>query len=112
MVVIARFPDLDPPAGAAAWEVGTDRAAAPVVEVSGEHARAPHGATGTPPPTPPRRRRPTFPIRSTMLLAALAAGCWAAVWREEQKRAAEDVANRTHPDELALDPESSTGFTR
>lgn len=112
MVVIARFPHLDPPGGAVACEGWGDTALGPVVEVPRKRGSTPDRAAGTPLPTSRRRGRLTFPIRSTMLLAALAAGCWAAVWREEQKRAAEDAADRTRPDELALEPDASTGFSR
>ena len=112
MVVIARFPHLDSPGEAAAVETCADTPGAAVVEVAPARRMTPDVVSGTPIQKPPRPGRMTFPIRSTLVLAALAAGCWAAVWREERKRAAEDVASRSHAEDLALEAESPTGVNR
>jgi hypothetical protein len=114
MVVIARFPRLDPIATASypavpveSMAVATTTALAPadvtapgalpvsvVVAVLGR-SRAP---------------RARFPAVSTLVLAVVAGMFWAAVWREEQRRAAED-GNRDR-EAVAMEPDGEAGLIR
>lgn len=115
MAVIARFPQLDPPPAAGHGEVAAVTTAtpmAPVGEVVGVGPQASSAVIVALPPKRSRSNRPRFPTASTFVLAILAAVCWVAVWREEQKRSAEELASRPHAEDVALEPESPTGLIR
>ena len=110
MVVIARFPRLDEPVGAEWPEVPVVPGDAPVI------APVPSVVDGPGQPGPvgfrehARRPRVPFPVVSTLVLAVLAAGLWAAVWRDEQRRAADE---RQHgPEAIAMEPDVGTGLVR
>lgn len=57
-----------------------------------------------------RAPRARFPAVSTLVLAVVAGMFWAAVWREEQRRAAED-GNRD-PEAVAMEPDGEAGLIR
>jgi len=114
MVVIARFPRLDPIATAACPAV-------PVVSMAVATTTALAPADVTAPGSPqvpvvaavPRRSRAPrarFPAVSTLVLAVVAGMFWAAVWREEQRRAAED-GNRDR-EAVAMEPDGEAGLIR
>ncbi len=104
MVVIARFPRLDPTATAACASVF-------VVTM----APATAAATVTPYATVPVTRRSRvprarFPAVSTLVLAVVAGMFWAAVWREEQRRATED--GESDREAVAIQPDGEAGLIR
>jgi hypothetical protein len=114
MVVIARFPRLDPTVTAACPAVS-------VVPTAVATTTALALADVTPPGSPqvsvvatvPRRSRAPrarFPAVSTLVLAVVAGMFWAAVWREEQRRAAED-GNRDL-EAVAMEPDGEAGLIR
>ncbi len=114
MVVIARFPRLDPIATAAYPAVPVEFMA---VATTTPLAPADVTAPGSPPVSvvaavPGRSRAPRvrFPAVSTLVLAVVAGMFWAAVWREEQRRAAED-GNRER-EAVAMEPDGETGLIR
>lgn len=83
MPVIARIPRLEP-----GGEVARDDAAPRVDDV----ADAPTEAIDVRPPARGDRRGEVrasralrFPVVTTLLLAAVAAACWLAVWRQERR---------------------------
>lgn len=61
---------------------------------------------------PGRSRAPRvrFPTVSTLVLAVVAGMFWTAVWREEQRRAAED-GNRDR-EAMAMEPDGETELIR
>ncbi len=114
MVVIARFPRLDPIATAAYPAVPVEFMA---VATTTPLAPADVTAPGSPPASVvaavrgrSRAPRVRFPAVSTLVLAVVAGMFWAAVWREEQRRAAED-GNRER-EAVAMEPDGETGLIR
>jgi hypothetical protein len=114
MVVIARFPRLDPIATAACPAVPVESMA---VATTTALAAADVTAPGPLPVSvvaavPGRSRAPRakFPAVSTLVLAVVAGMFWAAVWREEQRRAAED-GNRDR-EAVAMEPDGEAGLIR
>ena len=114
MVVIARFPRLDPIATASYPAVSVESMA---VATTTALAAADVTAPGSPQVSvavavPGRSRAPRarFPAVSTLVLVVLAGGLWAAVWREEQRRAAED-GNRDR-EAVAMEPDGEAGLIR
>jgi len=109
MVVIARFPRLDKPLAAGLPEVpvfpGDASVIAPVIAV----AEVP-GQPGVGLSERPRRPRAPFPVVSTLVLVVLAGGLWAAVWRDEQRRAADERPRG--PEAIAMEPDVGTGLVR
>jgi hypothetical protein len=109
MVVIARFPRLDKPLAAGWPEVpvfpGDASVIAPVIAV----AEVP-GQPGVGLSERPRRPRAPFPVVSTLVLVVLAGGLWAAVWRDEQRRAADERPRG--PEAIAMEPDVGTGLVR
>ena len=114
MVVIARFPRLDPTAAAACSAVPVVSmavAATPALAPSdGTVPRAPRGSVVAAVPGRSRAPRARFPAVSTLVLAVVAGMFWAAVWREEQRRAAED-GNRDR-EAVAREPDGEAGLIR
>ena len=114
MVVIARFPRLDPIATASYPAVSVESmAVATTTALSAADVTAP----GSPQVSvvaavPGRSRAPRarFPAVSTLVLAVVAGMFWAAVWREEQRRAAED-GNRDR-EAVAMEPDGEAGLIR
>ena len=114
MVVIARFPRLDPIATASCPAVSVESmAVATTTALSAADVTAP----GSPQVSvvaavPGRSRAPRarFPAVSTLVLAVVAGMFWAAVWREEQRRAAED-GNRDR-EAVAMEPDGEAGLIR
>lgn len=114
MVVIARFPRLDPIATEASpavpvesMAVATTTALAPAdVTAPG----SPHVSVVAAVPGRSRAPRARFPAVSTLVLAVVAGVFWAAVWREEQRRAAEDE-NRDR-EAVAVEPGGEAGLIR
>ena len=109
MVVIARFPRLDEPVAAGWPEVPVVRGDAPVVAPVTAVTDVP-GQPGVGFRERARRPRAPFPVVSTLVLVVLAGGLWAAVWREEQRRAAED-GNRDR-EAVAMEPDGEAGLIR
>lgn len=114
MVVIARFPRLDSNAVA-------ESPAAPVVVRGAQSSTTIDPAVVTAPSSPkgdagaakggrPRAPRNRFPAVSTLVLAMIAGMFWVAVWREEQRRAAED-ADRDR-EALAMEADREAGLNR
>lgn len=114
MVVIARFPRLDPTATAAYPAVP-----AVAMAVTATPVLAPADVTA--PQALPvsvvaavagrlRAPRAKFPAVSTLVLAVVAGMFWAAVWREEQRRAAED-GDRDR-EAVAMEPDGEAGLIR
>lgn len=114
MVVIARFPRLDPTATAecpAVPVVSMAVAATTAVTPADVAApRAPPGSVVAAVPGRLRAPRARFPAVSTLVLAVVAGMFWAAVWREEQRRAAED-GNRDR-EAVAMEPDGEAGLIR
>ena len=109
MVVIARFPRLDEPVGAEWPEVPVVPGDAPVVAPVTAVTDIP-GQPGVGFRERGRRPRAPFPVVSTLVLVVLAGGLWAAVWRDEQRRAADE---RQHgPAAIAMEPDVGTGLVR
>jgi len=114
MVVIARFPRLDPIATASypavpveSMAVATTTALEPAdVTAPG----SPHVSVVAAVPGRSRAPRARFPAVSTLVLAVVAGMFWAAVWREEQRRAAED-GNRDR-EAVAMEPDGEAGLIR
>jgi hypothetical protein len=114
MVVIARFPRLDPTATASypavpveSVAVATTTASVPAdVTAPG----SPHVSVVAAVPGRSRAPRARFPAVSTLVLAVVAGMFWAAVWREEQRRAAED-GNRDR-EAVAMEPDGEAGLIR
>ena len=109
MVVIARFPRLDEPVATGWPEVPVFPSDASVI--------APAIAVADVPGQPvvgfrerPRRPRAPFPVVSTLVLVVLAGGLWAAVWRDEQRRAADERPRG--PEAIAMEPDVGTGMVR
>jgi len=114
MVVIARFPRLDPIPTASYPAVTVESMA---VATTTALAAADVPAPGSPQVSvvaavPGRSRAPRarFPAVSTLVLAVVAGMFWAAVWREEQRRAAED-GNRDR-EAVAMEPDGEAGLIR
>lgn len=109
MVVIARFPKLDEPVAAGWPEVpvvpGDASVIAPVIAV----ADVP-GQPGVGFRKRARRPRAPFPVVSTLVLLVLAGGLWAAVWRDEQRRGADERPRG--PEAIAMEPDVGTGMVR
>ena len=114
MVVIARFPRLDPTVTAAC-------PALPVVSgaVATTAALPPADITASGTPTVSvvaavrgrsRAPRARFPAVSTLVLAVIAGMFWVAVWREEQRRAAED--GKRDREAMAMEPDGEAGLIR
>ena len=114
MVVIARFPRLDPSATAACPAVSVESmavAATPALAPADVTAPgAPKGSVVATVTGRLRAPRARFPAVSTLVLAVVAGMFWAAVWREEQRRAAED-GNRD-PEAVAMEPDGEAGLIR
>ena len=117
MVVIARFPRLDPTATAACpvvsvvpMAVATTTALAPADVTAPRALRASPVSVVAAVPGRSRAPRARFPAVSTLVLAVVAGMFWAAVWREEQRRAAED-GNRDR-EAVAMEPDGEAGLIR
>lgn len=109
MVVIARFPRLDEPVAAGWPEVPVVPGDAPVIAPVTAVTDVP-GQPGAGFRERARRPRAPFPVVSTLVLVVLAGGLWAAVWRDEQRRAADE---RQHgPEAIAMEPDVGTGLVR
>jgi hypothetical protein len=71
---------------------------------------SPHVSVVAAVPGRSRAPRAKFPAVSTLVLAVVAGMFWAAVWREEQRRAAED-GNRDR-EAVAMEPDGEAGLIR
>jgi hypothetical protein len=114
MIVIARIPRLEPPAGpdvvaACGAEVVAVRAWKP--EPAGEPAVAATSSAvaSTVNGTGRRRHRDgtPFPLASTVVLAFVAIACWMAVWRQERRLEDATDAAGAADDAMAARPESA-----
>ena len=114
MVVIARFPRLDPTATAACLAVPVvSRALATTKALAPTHVTAPEVPKGSIVAAIPgrlRAPRARFPAVSTLVLAVVAGMFWAAVWRAEQRRAAED--GKRDREVVAMEPDGEAGLIR
>ena len=109
MVVIARFPRLDEPVATGWPEVLVVPGDAPFIAPVTAVTDVP-GQPGVGFKARARRPRAPFPVVSTLVLVVLAGGLWAAVWRDEQRRAADE---RQHgPEAIAMEPDVGTGLVR
>jgi hypothetical protein len=114
MVVIARIPRLDPPAGT---DVVVARGATAVAvggwkpEPAGELAASamPSAVAIAANVTGGKRRRDgtPFPMVSTVVLAIMAGACWTAVWRQERQLASETDAAEAADDVMTARSESA-----
>jgi hypothetical protein len=114
MVVIARFPRLDPTVAAASPAMPVDAIAAMTTA-----AIAPADVTSdvlpkvsAGPALQGRTRAPRarFPAVSTLVLAVVAGMFWVAVWRDEQRRTAEDAERDREA--VAMEPDGEAGLIR
>jgi hypothetical protein len=114
MVVIARFPRLDPTATASSPAVPVESVAVATTTASVPAdvtaPGSPHVSVVAAVPGRSRAPRVRFPAVSTLVLAVVAGMFWAAVWREEQRRAAED-GNRDR-EAVAMEPDGEAGLIR
>jgi zinc transporter ZupT len=114
MVVIARFPRLDPTATAACLAVPVvSRALATTKALAPTHVTAPEvpkGSIVAAIPGRSRAPRASFPAVSTLVLAVVAGMFWVAVCREEQRRAAED--GKSDREAVAMGPDGEAGLIR
>jgi hypothetical protein len=117
MVVIARFPRLDPTGTAAcpavsvvSMAVATTTALTPADVTPPRALRAPPVSVVAAVSGRSRAPRARFPAVSTLVLAVVAGIFWAAVWREEQRRAAED--GKRDREVVALEPDGEAGLIR
>ena len=115
MVVIARFPRLDLAETAARSGASVDASVASAIAAgAAEPLRAasdlPTERDTTGVARRPRGARARFPTASTVVLVVIAAVCWAAVWRDEQRRAAEDPDDAS--ESMAMEPDAETELIR
>jgi zinc transporter ZupT len=114
MVVIARFPRLDPTATAACLAVSAVSMAVATTETLAPTdftaPAVPKGTIVAAIPGRSRAPRASFPAVSTLVLAVVAGMFWAAVWREEQRRAAED--GKRDREVMAMEPDGEAGLIR
>lgn len=114
MVVIARFPRLDPTVAAACPAVPVVGVVAPTTTANAAAevmaAVLPTVLVGAAVTRGARSPRVRFPAVSTLVLAVVAGMLWVAVWRDEQRRAAED-ADRDR-EAVAREPYREAGLFR
>jgi high-affinity Fe2+/Pb2+ permease len=114
MVVIARFPRLDPTVAAAcpAVPVVAIAATATTTMAPADVAAAVLPSVSVGPAVTRRARAPRarFPAVSTLVLAVVAGMFWMAVWRDEQRRAAEDAERDREA--VAMEPDGEAGLIR
>lgn len=114
MVVIARFPRLDPTVAAACPAVTVVAIKAPTTTANAAAevvaAVSPRVSVGPAVTWRARAPRARFPAVSTLVLAVVAGMFWVAVWRDEQRRAAEDAERDREA--VAMEPDGEAGPIR